>query len=101
MRRVKVVFHLLILATATFGRHLVAAEDWPQFRGPDGQGHSDATVLPLAWSESEHIRWKTPIHDKGWSSPVVWDNQVWLTTATVDGKTLYAMCIDLESGKIV
>jgi outer membrane protein assembly factor BamB len=100
MRRASNVFAgLLIIATA--GHASLAADNWPQFRGPDGQGHSDATALPLTWSETEHVRWKTPIHDKGWSSPVVWGNQVWLTTATVDGKKLYAMCIDLETGKIV
>jgi outer membrane protein assembly factor BamB len=101
MFRPRAIIHIVILATVLLGRILSAADNWPQFRGPDGQGHSDATVLPLTWSETEHVRWKTPIHDKGWSSPVIWGNQVWLTTATVDGKKLYAMCIDLESGKIV
>jgi outer membrane protein assembly factor BamB len=80
----------------------VAAEDtWPEFRGPSGDGHSQARGLPLRWSETENIRWKTPIHDKGWSSPVIWDNQIWMTTATPDGKRLYAICVDRDSGKIV
>ncbi len=57
------------------------AEDWPQFRGPDGQGHASATELPIRWSETENIRWKTPIPGLGWSSPVVHGQQVWLTTA--------------------
>jgi outer membrane protein assembly factor BamB len=78
-----------------------AGDNWPQFRGPDGQGHAASSRLPLTWSETEHVRWKTPIHDRGWSSPVVWGNQVWLTTATVEGKKLYAMCIDLATGRIV
>jgi outer membrane protein assembly factor BamB len=96
----KVIPGLLIVAA--MARHPASgADNWPQFRGPDGQGHSDATALPLTWSEMEHVRWKTPIHDKGWSSPVVWGNQIWLTTATVDGKKHYAMCVDLESGKVV
>ena len=47
-------------------------ENWPEFRGPSADGHSDATGLPTRWSESENVRWKTLIPDKGWSSPVIW-----------------------------
>src|SRR6266853_4098690 len=77
------------------------AGNWPQFRVPDVDEHSDAKGLPLTWSESEHVKWKTPIHDRGWSSPVVWDNQVWMTTETEDGTKLYALCVDRETGSIV
>ena len=78
-----------------------AGENWPQFRGPSGDGHSDATGLPLSWSETENVAWKTPIHDRGWSSPVVWQDQIWLTTATADGHQMFAVCVDRQSGKIV
>jgi len=78
-----------------------AAESWPEFRGPAGNGHSDATGLPLTWSETENIRWKAPVHGRAWSSPVVWGNQIWLTTATPDGKKMSVVCLDLESGKII
>jgi outer membrane protein assembly factor BamB len=78
-----------------------AETNWPQFRGPRGDGQSPNTGLPLTWSESENIRWKTPIHGKGWSSPVVWDDQIWMTTATEDGKQLFAVCVDAASGRIV
>lgn len=78
-----------------------ASDQWPQFRGPNGDGHSDATGLPLTWSETENIAWKTAIHDRGWSSPVVYGKQVWLTTATKDGRELYALCLDRDSGKII
>jgi outer membrane protein assembly factor BamB len=86
-----------------FGSLSVAhcGENWPQFRGPDGNGVSDATGLPLTFSDTENVRWKTPIHGKGWSSPVVWGDQVWLTTATEDGKEMFAICVDLASGKIL
>jgi len=77
------------------------AENWPQFRGPEGNGHSDAKGLPLSWSETYHVKWKTPIHDRGWSSPVIWENQVWMTTATEDGTKLFAVCLDRETGKMV
>jgi outer membrane protein assembly factor BamB len=78
-----------------------AGENWPRFRGPEGNGHSDAVGLPLQWSETENIRWKTAIHDCGHSSPVVWGNQIWMTTATEDGKEQYAVCVDCGTGKIV
>jgi outer membrane protein assembly factor BamB len=60
---------------------LALAGDWPQFRGPTGQGHSDATGLPVAWSETANITWKTPIEGRGWSSPVIFGDQIWMTTA--------------------
>ena len=62
-----------------------ASDHWPQFRGPDGTGHSDARDLPLTWSEQQNIVWKTAIHDRGWSSPVIYGKQVWLTTASTGG----------------
>ncbi len=77
-----------------------AGENWPQFRGPDGNGRADATGLPLTWSETENITWKTPIHDRGWSSPVVWNDHVWMTTATADGHRMFAVRVDRDSGKI-
>jgi outer membrane protein assembly factor BamB len=78
-----------------------ASEDWPQFRGPRGDGRADDAKLPVKWSEKKNVVWKTAIHDKGWSSPVVWGSQVWMTTALVDGRQLFAVCIDRASGKII
>lgn len=78
-----------------------AAENWPQFRGPDGTGHSDARGLPLNWSESKNVVWKTAIHDRGWSSPVIYGKQIWLTSATRDGKQLFVFVVDRDTGKIV
>lgn len=81
---------------------LVPADSWPEFRGPNGSGIAPATCkAPTTWSEKEHIRWKTAIHDKGWSSPVVMNQQIWLTTAPKDGKSLYAMCLDANTGSIL
>ena len=74
---------------------------WPQFRGPDGNGHSAARDLPLNWSETQNVVWKAPIHGRGWSSPVIYGGQVWLTTATADGRQLYALCLDRETGRVV
>ena len=92
-----VSFCLLVLIVN--GAH--ADHNWPQLHGPQGNGHSDATGLPLQWSETEHVVWKTPIHGRGWSSPVVWGNQIWLGTATPDGKQMYGVCIARDSGKVL
>src|SRR6478735_7941923 len=81
---------------------LAAADDnWPQFRGPRGDGTSDATGLPTKWSEKQNVKWKTPLHDRGWSSPVVWGDQIWVTAATEDGRTDYALCVEKNTGKIL
>ena len=80
---------------------LLALAQWPQFRGPDGTGLSTSTGLPLTWSETQNVRWKTAIHGRAWSSPVVLGQQVWLTTATPDGKQLSAIAVDKDSGRII
>lgn len=79
---------------------LRAEDSWPQFRGPRGDGHSDAEGLPLTWSETEHVRWKTPISGEGWSSPVVLGSQIWLTTALED-RSLRAIAVDRETGRVI
>src|SRR5205085_3745256 len=84
--------------------HLCAEDtNWPQFRGPRGDGTSISTGLPLHWSDepARNIKWKTPIHGRAWSCPVIWGTQVWLTTATEDGRALFAVCPDRDSGNIV
>jgi outer membrane protein assembly factor BamB len=78
-----------------------ASENWAEFRGPAGAGHSDAKGLPREWSETKNVVWKTALHGRGWSSPVVWGAQVWLTTGTPDGKELSVICVDRESGKVL
>src|SRR5262245_34805165 len=96
MRRCLPCVLLCLTAPAT-----KAGENWPQFRGPNVDGVSDARSIPTRWSESENIRWKTAIHDKGWSSPVVWGEQIWMTTAREDGREFCAVCVDRKSGKIL
>jgi outer membrane protein assembly factor BamB len=91
---------LMLFVILLFTSFSAAAENWPQFRGPHGDNRADDAKLPLIWSENKNVVWKTAIHDKGWSSPVVWGDQVWLTTAKADGKELFAVCVDRESGKV-
>ena len=73
---------------------------WREFRGNQGNGLAADAKLPTHWSDTENVRWKTPIHGRGWSSPVVDGHQIWLTTATEDGMKMYAVCVDLETGRI-
>ena len=77
-----------------------AAEDWPAFRGPTGQGHSAELGLPLEWSESRNIVWKVPVPGVGWSSPVVANGRVWVTAAAGDrGRSLRAIAFDVATGR--
>ena len=89
---------LAVLLTAVLGAH---AENWPRFRGPNGQGHSAETSVPVRWSATNGIAWQTPIPGDGWSSPVVWDGKVFLTSATDSGTKCHVFCIEAQSGKIL
>jgi outer membrane protein assembly factor BamB len=96
-------FRISIIVALLIALHCRANENWPQFRGPSGDGQSDSTGLVTKWSENENIRWKTLIDEegwKGWSSPVIWGDQIWLTTAPQDGKEYDAICVDRKSGAI-
>jgi len=74
--------------------------NWTHFRGSSLNGIALNENIPLKWDDSG-IKWKTKIHDKGYSSPVVYNNQIWVTTAKPDGKELYAVCTDFKTGKII
>jgi len=79
---------------------ILVAEDWPQFRGPGGQGHSSEHAVPTQWSETQNVAWKVPVPGRGWSSPVVADGRVWLTTASAIGgeASLRLMSFDAATG---
>lgn len=83
------------------GSLVSADENWPEFRGPRGDGTTDAKGLPLEFGEDQNVTWKTPIHGKGWASPVIWGDQIWTVTATEDGKQMFAICVDKNSGKVL
>lgn len=92
---------LVTLTSLVLSLPCLAQDNWPSFRGPNGDGQFSARDLPLKWSEKENIVWKTAIHDKGWASPVIWDRQIWMTTAREDGKQLFGVCVDRDSGKVL
>lgn len=106
-----------------------AGSNWPQWRGPDGQGISSEKNLPTQWSESKNVQWKTPISGRGHSSPIVWGKYIFLTTSVegpvapdakpvvhmLGGKefkhpdwagsdrkhSLNVVCVDAEKGKVL
>jgi outer membrane protein assembly factor BamB len=73
--------------------------NWTHFRGNDLDGRSAEKNVPLKWNDSTNIAWKTKISGSGWSSPVIYGNQIWLTTASEDGKQMFGECVDFKSGK--
>lgn len=78
----------------------VLADNWPQFRGPDHQGHSTGPGLPLQWSDSENIAWRTELPGQSWSSPIVWGNRVFVTTTMEDGVSCRVISVDSTDGSI-
>ena len=94
----QVTFITILIASAT---QVVADEHWNQFRGANGDGIANATDLPVEFDEAKNIRWKTAIPGEGWSSPVVWEDEVWLTSGDLKKRELRAICVDLNTGKII
>ena len=89
------------LAIPAPANHAVAATPWPEFRGGTGDGVSQEHNLPVEWSEARGVAWKTAIPGKAWSSPVIWDDLVWLSNATEDGTRLSAVAVARDNGRIV
>ncbi len=92
---------LQLAAASLLTASLVLGWQWPEFRGPNGSGKATGTGLPLTWSETRNVRWKTPLHGRAWSSPVVLGSQVWVTTATPDGRQLSAIALDQAKGTVI
>ncbi len=88
---------LALTATALF----VQAENWPCFRGPTRQGVSSEQALPLTWSPTNHIAWKTAIPGEGWSSPIVWEDRVFVTTATDEGRGCHVLALRRSDGEVL
>ena len=77
------------------------AENWPRFRGPNGQGLSAETGVPVTWTATSNLAWKAAIPGEGWSSPIVWGNRVFLTSALENGTQCHVFCVNAENGKIL
>ena len=90
-----VPFSICLMATC-----VTAADSWPEFRGPTGDGHALGSRIPIRWSEVENVAWKTPLPGRGWSTPVLVGSQLWMTSASEDGHRLFALAVDRQSGKL-
>ncbi len=92
------VFLLLaVLGTADGAR----AGDWPGWRGPRGDGVSDETNVPVRWTGTDNVAWKTPIPGKGHSSPIVHGDRVFVTTCLEENGERRLLCLDRRSGKVL
>lgn len=91
-----------LFAAFLYGSEQASSQDknWTHFRGSNLNSIAATENIPLKWDDSV-IKWKTEIHDFGYSSPVIFNNQIWVTTAKSDGNELYAVCIDFQTGKII
>jgi outer membrane protein assembly factor BamB len=120
MRAIPFILPLLCVSLAS-----AAEAEWPQFRGPGGQGHAVVENLPTSFSETENVAWRSNLPGRGWSSPVISGNEIWMTTAVesalsesekaerlkgttnnqplnVAGRlSLRALCVDRTSGKLL
>jgi outer membrane protein assembly factor BamB len=128
--KIKILLVVIFLSSIAWLTTTTGAANWPQWRGPGGSGVSTETNLPAEWNASKNIKWKTPIAGRGHSSPVVWGNKIFLTTAIegdvvpgakavthiVDGgqvflhpdsigadrkHTFKVICINAETGKVL
>ncbi len=92
---------LPLFSAAIFAASTVLAANWPQFRGPDHQGVSSERGLPLAWNSTSNVLWKASIPGESWSSPIVWKDRVFLTTATENGESCRVLALNAKDGRIV
>lgn len=82
---------------------LLLVADWPQFRGPNANGHADNSAPPIEWSDSKNVAWKTEVPGLGWSSPVVVGDRIFLTTAVTQGEglALQALAYSKRNGQLI
>ncbi len=90
-----------VLPALLLSAALLRAENWPQFRGPTSQGVASEKNMPLKWSATENVAWKTAIPGESWSSPIVWGERVFVTTATDNGESCRVFSLDRRTGKIL
>lgn len=90
----RLLFFLTLLAAT------VVRADWTEFRGPARDGTTSAD-LPVKWSETENVKWKVPVHGLGWSTPLVSEGKIWITTATELGHRMSILCFDEKSGEVL
>src|SRR6478735_210630 len=83
----------LLLCAAT-----LPAQEWTRFRGPNGAGQSEATTIPISWQAGDYL-WKAELPGIGHSSPVLWGDKLWVTSADPKSGLRYVMCVSARDGK--
>src|SRR5918998_264434 len=91
----------VMLVVLVFCAANVMADNWPQFRGVGSQGISTETKLPVKWSATTNVRWKTALPGPGHSSPIIWGNRIFLTAFNQSKNQLLVLALDKETGKIL
>lgn len=95
-------FSFLSLYFVIFPKTIMAQDhQWTHFRGNNLSGISTDNQVPITWNDSTNIIWKTKMKGMGWSSPVIYGDQVWVTTATPDGKEMSGICVDFKTGHVL
>ncbi len=97
----RATLQVLIFGAMVLVSVAVHAENWSRFRGPNGQGVSPESDLPIRWSSTENVAWKIRIPGVSWSSPIVWGDSVFVTTATEEGVSCRVIRIDRKTGNIL
>jgi outer membrane protein assembly factor BamB len=95
MRRLTCLSLLLLLAP------IARAGEWPGWRGPKGNGHSDEKNIPTKWSDADNVAWKIAVPGRGHSSPVIWGDRIFLTTALEQEQKRVLLCLDRRNGKML
>jgi outer membrane protein assembly factor BamB len=97
LRSLGFIFLLLIINAI----HVIQAQNWPGWRGPNGDGTSSETNLPVKWDSVTNVVWKTDVPGKGYSSPVIWQDKLFITTALQETQEKILLCYDCKSGKLL
>lgn len=101
MKTLKPFILALLLVASSCSSTQEDIRSWTHFRGNDLNGIVEEGTFATTWNDSTNIIWKAEIRGKGWSSPVVYGDQIWCTSATEDGKEMFVVCIDYSSGEII
>src|SRR5271157_5426574 len=100
-RTVPALALLLALVTMGLARADKPVARWAQWRGPSGQGYVDDARVPLEWTESKNVVWKTNLPGSGNSTPVVWGDRLFLTAASTNGSERNVLCVRAADGKVL
>ena len=100
MTKIKLLTVLLsIIMIGT--QSLILAQNWPNWRGPNGDGTSNETNLPVKWDSKTNVIWKSPVPGIGHSSPIIWENKIFLTTALPETQEKQLLCYDKNTGRLL